>query len=154
MPPRAFTHILCPVDLSDASASVVDHAIAVAGWYTARLTLLNVRPPSSVFVPDLPVPDSVRPAADMQQAQEQMAKCLQMAKAAGIPTDTLIDVGQPDAGILGRAAGGSADLIVMGTHGTSGFDRLVLGSVALTSLNPGWEPLASVLPLALERHSA
>ena len=37
-----FSHVLCPIDLSDISQHVVDHAAAIARWYDARLTLLYV----------------------------------------------------------------------------------------------------------------
>jgi nucleotide-binding universal stress UspA family protein len=36
------THVLCPVDFSDASRHAVDQAVAIARWYHARLTALHV----------------------------------------------------------------------------------------------------------------
>jgi len=38
----SITHILCPVDFSDFSARAVGHALSMAKWYEARLTLLHV----------------------------------------------------------------------------------------------------------------
>ena len=43
--------------------------------------------------------------------------------------DVFVDVGQPAAQILVRSDAAHSDLIVMGTHGTSGFEHLLLGSV-------------------------
>ena len=40
----AFTHILCPIDFSEASARACAHAAALARWYQARLTVLHVSP--------------------------------------------------------------------------------------------------------------
>jgi nucleotide-binding universal stress UspA family protein len=145
--PRRFTHILCPTDFSDASFHAVDHAIAVAGWYAARLTLLHVCPPASALVPELPLPDNP-PAPDMLRAREQIGDGLRAARAAGIPTDVLIDVGQTPADILNRAVGLPADLIVMGTHGAGGFEHLVLGSVTEKVLRRATCPVLTVPPRA------
>jgi nucleotide-binding universal stress UspA family protein len=50
------THVLCPVDFSDASRHAVDQAAAIARWYHARLTALHVYPPLFMPVPALPAP--------------------------------------------------------------------------------------------------
>ncbi len=146
--PRQFTRILCPVDFSDASTHAVDHAIAIAGRYTAGLTLLHVRPPISARVPDLPQPDSPTPAPDMERVQEQLGGCLRTARNAGISTDALVDVGQPAAGILTRAVSLRADLIVMGTHGAGGFEHLLLGSITEKVLRRATCPVLTVPPRA------
>src|SRR4026207_278142 len=36
------TSILCPIDFSEFSRHALDHAVAIARWYNARLTVLNV----------------------------------------------------------------------------------------------------------------
>ena len=148
MSAHPFAHLLCPVDFSDASIHGVEHAIAVAGWSAARLTLLNVRPGSTALVADLPVAGNVMPAADMDRAQEQISQCLRLARKAGVSTDVLVDVGQPAADIVSRATSLHADLIVMGTHGAGGFDRLVLGSVTEKVLRQALCPVLTVPPRA------
>jgi nucleotide-binding universal stress UspA family protein len=60
----------------------------------------------------------------------------------------LIDVGQPVGLILDRAANLPANLIVMGTHGTSGFQHLILGSVAEKVLRRAPCPVLTVPPRA------
>ena len=100
--PATFARILCPVDFSDPSMHGVDHAVAIAGWSAAELTLLNVRPPAIAQVADLPVPDLAGPAADLQRAQDQMGECLQSARTAGVRAAVLIDVGQAAADILSQ----------------------------------------------------
>ena len=146
---RSFAHVLCPVDFSDTSMHGVDHAMAIAGWSGARLTLLAVRPAWTAHAPDLSVPDSATSAADVRRAQAQMDACVQLARRAGLPTDALIDIGRPEADIVNRAASLHADLIVMGTHGTSGFDRLVLGSVTEKVLRRATCPVLTVPPRAV-----
>jgi nucleotide-binding universal stress UspA family protein len=50
--------ILCPIDFSDFSQRAVDHAIAIARWYEATITLLHVRP----LVPIAPAAPEMMPA--------------------------------------------------------------------------------------------
>ena len=121
--------ILCPIDFSDASALAVEQATAIAGWYKARITALHVYEPIFMPVPGLPAPLDRVPPAEAQRVHDQTVAYFQAAAAAGIGVDVVVDIGPPAARILERAASLPADLIVMGTHGASGFEHLVLGSV-------------------------
>lgn len=53
-----------------------------------------------------------------------------LAKAAGIPFETVVLEGNPSHEIIEFADNNNIDLIVMGTLGKTGFDRFLLGSVA------------------------
>jgi nucleotide-binding universal stress UspA family protein len=121
--------ILCPVDFSDASTHAVEQAVAIAGWYKARITALHVYHPLFMPVPGLPVPDDRVPPSELRRVREQVETCFQAAMAAGIGVDVEIGVGHATAQILDRATDLPAQMIVMGTHGASGFEHLVLGSV-------------------------
>lgn len=118
--------ILCPIDFSDASAHAVDHAVALARWYGARITALYVDAVAHAEVLDVP---AVTLEAEKQRLQERAAAFCQAATAAGVPVDVRVVSGHAVTGILDLAASLPADLIVMGTHGVSGFQHLVLGSV-------------------------
>ena len=118
--------ILCPIDFSDASAHAVDHAVALARWYGARITALHVDAAAHAEVLDVP---AVTLEAEKQRLQERVAMFCQAATAAGVPVDVRVVSGHAVTGILDLAASLPADLIVMGTHGVSGFQHLVLGSV-------------------------
>lgn len=123
-----FTHVLCPVDLSDSSAHALTHAAVVAGWSAADLTLQHVYVPLFVAVPGLPPPvDRVSPP-ELARVENEIRR---FAKESGILPDTpiVVDVGRPAESIVARAVRDTCDLIVMGTHGSSGFRHLVLGSV-------------------------
>jgi CPA2 family monovalent cation:H+ antiporter-2 len=67
---------------------------------------------------------------------------------AGVKTTTLVDEGHPAPVILQQAGTLGADLVAMGTHGVSGFDRLVLGSVAEKVLRKAACPVLTVPPAA------
>jgi nucleotide-binding universal stress UspA family protein len=126
---REIKRILCPVDFSDASAHAVDQAIALAGWCAARITALHVFTPLFTPIPGLPTLEQRALEAELARVRDHVSECFQAAAAARVPVDILVDVGHPARQILDRADGLSADVIVMGTHGASGFEHLLLGSV-------------------------
>src|SRR5688572_26542527 len=116
--------ILCPIDFSDASAHAVDQAVALARWYGARMTALHV----DTAVADYPdVPALTLEPAERQRLQDRMTTFCQAATAAGVAVDLRVVSGHPLAAILDHTASLPADLIVIGTHGVSGFQHLVLG---------------------------
>ena len=64
--------------------------------------------------------------------------------APGITIEAAVREGSAAAEILDQAAGMKADLLVIGTHGRSGFERLVLGSVAEKVLRKASCPVMTV----------
>ena len=128
-----FTRILCPIDFSDASQHALEHAVVVAQWYDAAIIGLHVSNPTYAPIGALDLPDDggtmFASPATSSRLQLQMADALAAAKAAGVPVETCIEEGSPAGRILSGVADHRADLIVMGTHGASGFERLMLGSV-------------------------
>ena len=125
---RAIQRILCAVDLSGASADAAAQAIALAGWWHARISVLHVCEPVFAPIPGLPPPDERIGDQERLLARECVAAYFTRAADVGVPVDVLIDTGSPAACILDRADRCSADVIVMATHGTSGFQHLLLGS--------------------------
>jgi nucleotide-binding universal stress UspA family protein len=139
--------ILCPIDFSDFSREALKRAIAVAKDHRSAVTMLYVAPlPSPAFVPGVewnpPVP--LRPderAALMRSATEFLAD----VASPEVAVDIEISEAPTIAGeILGQAARLRADLIVMGTHGRGGFQRLVFGSVAERVLRLAPQPVMTV----------
>jgi nucleotide-binding universal stress UspA family protein len=126
----AITRILCPVDFSDASAHAVEQAVAIARWSGATLTALNVEQPIFMPVPALPAPVDRVSDPRISTVCDRTKAFIEPAAAAGVSTTVCVEIGDPVTKILERAASLHADLIVMGTHGASGFEHLVLGSVA------------------------
>ena len=142
--------ILCPIDFSDASTHAVDQAVVIAGWYKARITALHVCSPMLASVPGLGMSGRGEATGDteMERLRNEAAAHCEAAITAGIGLDILIDTGQPASHILDRANSLPADLIVMGTHGTSGFEHLILGSVTEKVLRKAACPVLTVPPRA------
>jgi nucleotide-binding universal stress UspA family protein len=140
--------ILCPVDFSEASRHAIDHAAAIARWYQASISALHVYHPMFMPVPGLPTPETRVTEDELNRVRAEALTCVESARASGVDMDVLIDIGQPARQILGRAAALPADLIVMGTHGTSGFEHLILGSVTEKVLRRASCPVLTVPPRA------
>jgi nucleotide-binding universal stress UspA family protein len=142
--------VLCPTDLSEASAHAAEWAVVVARYYKASIAALHVLSPIVLAVPG-PARSSDGESvqvSDLERALQATGALFATATAAGVAVDILVDVGQPASRILDRAASLPADLIVMGTHGTSGFEHLVLGSVTEKVLRKGSCPVLTVPPRA------
>ena len=82
----------------------------------------------------------------LRAAEEELPKWSQSVTAAGVSVETLVESGYPVQHILARAAALPADLVVMGTHGRGGFERLVLGSVTEKVLRKAPCPVMAVPP--------
>lgn len=145
------TRILCPVDFSESSHRAFEHAVAIARWYKAAITVLHVvdlRLDASIgFAAAVPAPPALTPAAREQIAGE-LQRLAAGAAAADVAIETAVRDGRPDIAILDVASEMPADLLVVGTHGRSGFDRLVMGSVTEKVLQKAACPVLSVPPHA------
>ena len=143
--------ILCPIDFSDTSRHALEHAVAIAKWYESRITALHVIQPLLLEPPILfaePPRDATPTVTERQSLEEQLRLWLEPARHAGVNSDTLVDDGPPVRRILERASSLRSDLIVMGTHGLSGFERLLLGSVVEQVLHRSPCPVMTVPPRA------
>ena len=141
--------ILCPVDFSDCSRRAVDHAMAIAHWYDASVTALHVYPlPPVAAAPTGPIimEPMLLTVAGREQLLVDTRRLLEVESAPGIQTDAVIREGSVAAEILLQADSMRADLVVMGTHGRSGVDRWLMGSVTERVLRKSRCPVLTVPP--------
>lgn len=139
--------ILCPIDFSDASQHALDHAVMIAGWYRARITALHVRHPAFLIEPPILFAELNRGLATLEDVEGRIHEWLAPARAAGIDCDVMASDGNsPAARIVDCAAKLPADLIVLGTHGRGGFERLLLGSVTEKVVRTAPCPVITVPP--------
>lgn len=123
-------HILCPIDFSEFSRHALDQALAIAHHHRARVTVAHIVPPITPLLPmgEAPMYPPViydkDDLAELRLALERFA-----AQEGDIDVDTRVIEGNAVAEIVALADALRVDLLVMGTHGRSGFQRLLLGSV-------------------------
>jgi nucleotide-binding universal stress UspA family protein len=138
--------ILCPVDFSEFSRHAVDHALAIAHWYGARVTALHVIPPVATAIPagDAGIyPPLVLTPDELRRLQTELAAFVG-GGAGEPPVEALVVAGRITSEIVRLAREMPADLLVMGTHGRSGFERLLLGSATEKMLRKAPCPLLTV----------
>jgi nucleotide-binding universal stress UspA family protein len=144
--------VLCPIDFSAASDHAIEQAVVMAGYYQARIAALHVIGPMHRVAPTVSMPTAaVIEESDLEMWRNAVAMRFASAVGAGIPVDVFVDleqVSRPADRILGGAVDLRADLIVMGTHGTSGFEHFILGSVTERVLRQAVCPVLTVPPRA------
>lgn len=121
-----YRSILYPTDGSDQSRHALEHAADLAETYGATLHVISVvdtRVGTDASVVDIYT-------SLEESAEHWVAEGVERATAAGVSdVESSVVRGAPHEGILEYAAGNGIDLIVMGTHGRTGLDRYLLGSV-------------------------
>ena len=153
---QALTRILCPVDLGELSVRTLAYAGEIARWYGCELTALHVVPAfEPAEVPPGRLFDPVKFVYPMtgDEIEEELRRA---AHAAAVNADRVCVAarsGDPSRVIVEQAVAAHADLLVVSTHGRSGWNRLVLGSVAETVLRTAPCPVFTVPPHAPEMPS-
>jgi nucleotide-binding universal stress UspA family protein len=119
--------ILCPVDLSDPSRRALNYAVSLAREHGASVHAVHVVDMGSWIGITEGGPAHLV-AETETRLREQFDEWLS-GEADGAASSEVVH-GPVVAGILDVARERRSDLIVIGTHGRSGFERLALGSVA------------------------
>lgn len=144
-----FHNILAPVDFSELSAGSLRYAAAIARRSTAKLTLLYAHtfsPPPYFTGGELSELER-QFRASFAEAERSLRQFAEATLGAGPGTsETHVVEGPPADTILAYASESGADLIVMGTHGRSGVNRWMLGSVAERVLRASEIPVLTVQP--------
>lgn len=128
-----FKHILLASDGSEAAAHAARMAVDLARTHGARLSVVYVVDPYPYLgIGEAnPLGFQAYMGAAQEIAARVFAEVTQQATQAGVAVSThLVENVQAHKGIIEAAAAGAADLIMLGSHGRSGLERLVLGSVA------------------------
>jgi nucleotide-binding universal stress UspA family protein len=147
---RLPTRIVCPVDFSGSSARALAYAAALSRWHQAEITVLHVH---QIQVSPLltvgPYMGPVTPAVLSEAERAQLEAALTRFATSDATRDVMVktalveDVNVPST-ILSHVDAMRPDLVVMGTEGHSGLERLMLGSVAERVLRRATCPVVTV----------
>ncbi|MGH8579037.1 MAG: universal stress protein [Gammaproteobacteria bacterium] len=125
--------LLIPTDFSDLAEHTLDYAIGLAAALNASVELVHVHhsPALSLQNGELTMPVDPTLGADYEaNVRQRLDKLAEKYQASGVKVSGCLLSGVPYAEIIRAAEDGSADLIVMGTHGRTGLAHLLMGSVA------------------------
>lgn len=128
----AFRHILCPVDFSAHSDRAMEYAGDLAQRFQADLTVLHViYDPLDIACSHIPHPPLEQLREESIRGAERMLDRRVRRRLRHLPrTKTAVAAGAPFRQIIRYAEEHRVDLIVMGTQGLTGLDRLIMGSTA------------------------
>lgn len=124
-----YDRILVPTDGSDGIEPMIEHGLELAAVHDATVHGLYVL--DTATMSRMPMDTSWEAVSNMlrEEAEQALARIEEMA-GEKVVVETEIVEGAPSREIVARAEDADVDLIVMGTHGRGGLDRLLLGSVA------------------------
>jgi nucleotide-binding universal stress UspA family protein len=122
-----YDDILLPTDGSAGMEGVIDHAGRLAAEHGARVHALYVVDTASLS--DLPVEGGFE-GVSRQLSTEGERALDAVEERLEAPVERTLREGSPAREIVAYAAEEGCDVVVMGTHGRTGVDRLILGSVA------------------------
>jgi nucleotide-binding universal stress UspA family protein len=126
------SRVLTAVDFSEPARAAFDHALGLSRTHNAELTVVHAVPGDLSFE---------------WQAHERIAMIdalRQAAEAAGVRFNVSVQHGDPAGVILLHARARRPDLVVLGTHQRTGFDRFRRGSVAETVTLRATQPVLIV----------
>ncbi len=127
----AAQHFLVPLDFSEYANQALDYAINLASKLGARLTLLHVVQSLPTGGVDMGITLPYTYIQDLEaEITESMNDSLRRVTAAGLEGEVVVVHGVPFHEIIETAKTTQADLIIMGTHGRTGLQHVLLGSVA------------------------
>lgn len=131
---KPFHRVLCPVDFSDSSRRALELAVDLVHGSDSAITLLHVVEPPHVFSEE-PVALEID-GGIVSRSQALLDQCASDVTANHrIKASSELRIGRPGAEIREMLEQQPPfDLVAMGSHGRTGVRRLLLGSVAETTL--------------------
>jgi nucleotide-binding universal stress UspA family protein len=149
----AFKKILFPVDLSESSAEIIPFVTTMARTFQSDLHLLFVArvfkyydtiyvPPVSIVEFEEKVVKGGKKRLDEFVEEHLKECCVSIAKV--VP-------GDPAEEIVRYVDAEGIDLVIMGTHGRKGLDRILFGSVAAHVVTRSSVPVMTVNPYKMKK---
>lgn len=136
--------VLWPTDFSEGAGRAFPYAAALASWHEAELHVLNVQKTSATS----PVGDNVSFPLSLDALDQLLGGDTDPPQHVELEELSVVqeqrDEGAPPETIVSYAEEREADLVVMGTHGRRGLQRLLIGSVTEEVLRTAPCPVLTV----------
>ncbi len=146
-----FKKILCPVDFSEFTKDVVAYAADISRQYGAELHVLHVIPNLTYFTPyeSFLTPENL--VAMEKNIQDEVDRDFkEVLSAVDIDVRKVVRTGVAFVEIIDYAKTEGIDLIVMGTHGRSGIEHILIGNVAEKVVRKSPCPVMTIRPRGKE----
>ncbi|NHN58195.1 MULTISPECIES: universal stress protein [Halorussus] len=139
-----YDDVMIPTDGSDCAELAVDHGIAVAEKFDATVHavyVVDIR--AAATASDAPGETGLLSRLE-EQGREATDAIAERAREAGLDATTAVGEGVPASGLVDYVDEEGVDLVAMGTHGRTGFDRYFMGSTAAKVVRTSEVPVLSV----------
>ncbi|MBA4391018.1 MAG: universal stress protein [Syntrophus sp. (in: bacteria)] len=142
-----FKKILCPLDFSEFTGEIVEYAVSIARNFGAELHFLHVIPNLNYFTPYesfltpenlIAIENNIEAAVDKDF--DKIMNIIDMS------VKKIVKNGAPFVEIIEYVKAESIDLVVMGTHGRSGIEHILIGSVAEKVVRKSPCPVLTIRP--------
>lgn len=138
-----YDDILLASDGSEAADAATGHALQLAETFEAILHVVYVLD----FAEQSPDSDDSAEHPELKAKRERaLEHPVERAERAGVSVTTATVRGTPSDALVSYAREEEVDIVVMGTHGRSGFDRLLVGSAAEHVVRNAPAPVVTVRP--------
>ncbi|ARS90580.1 universal stress protein [Natrarchaeobaculum aegyptiacum] len=123
-----YDQLLAPTDGSPEVEQALEYAVDLAREHDATIRGLYVV--NAAGYVGLPMETAWDGVSDVLRGDgERALRRLEEIVPSDIPVETVVREGSPSRAIVEEAETSDCDLVVMGTHGRGGIDRLLLGSI-------------------------
>lgn len=148
-----FKKILYPIDFSEYTEEITNYAVSIAKKYSSELHLLHIIPNLNYYTPyeSFLTPENL---IDMERnIEKEIEKDFnKVIKKIDVPVNKIIKTGVTFVEIIDYIKEEGIDLVVMGTHGRSGIEHILIGSVAEKVVRKSPCPVLTVRPKDLVFH--
>jgi len=142
-----FMKILCPVDFSEFTDEILSYAVAIAKSFDSELHLIHVIPNLNYFTPyeSFLTPENL--VAIERNIEGEVGKDFdKITKKIDLPFKRVVKTGVTFVEIIDYIKNQGIDLVIMGTHGRSGIEHILIGSVAEKVVRKSPCPVLTVRP--------
>jgi len=136
-----YNRILVPTDGSEGAETAVNHAIEIAKQFDAEILTVYAVDPSAV-PPDVAGTGMIESLE--REGERAIESIVEQVEAAGLDARGDVVDGPPSSAILDYIEDNDVDLVIMGTHGRTGLDRVLLGSVTERLVRTSTVPILTV----------
>ena len=142
-----FKKILYPVDFSDYAEEIMEYATTIASRFDSELHLIHIIPNLNYFTPyeSFLTPENLV-AVERNIESEVDKDFVKLVEKITVPVKKVIRTGVTFLEIIDYIKEAGIDLVVMGTHGRSGIEHILIGSVAEKVVRKAPCPVLTVRP--------